>query len=830
MKLGTVALIAGLLFAFTATAGCLGAFSPAPSNKVLVFDLNDANGGIDLNDINTWGLINAPAGTDPLPDDYNDTLNLVSGDASISITGNAATDTVDIRAIGFGGVADGNLYSLLFLSDGNFLLYDLNGGANDFFNFVDGNMDGNLSVRFDVNSLQLCLSDDCINSWGDVNFGGVDTNDQTAGYRNALGQFLVDQNFGGNEAMNISRVGIGTDNPVFNVEINSGAGLADWIRVISNNGTRTFASEMDGLSLDMMFTSSTNVPWRFIIGGVPSLDLVPVSSEVNVHVYDELRWYDDEDRDGNYAGFRAYSDLNESFTWTLPTGDGNNGQAWCTDGALQLGWCDINAGGVGGGFDGNVYSLGLLRLDNNVWQIDLNTIGDVNGFRLCINGNCIDSWADVNTYQDTTDGNVYSLGLLSDLNIWQIDLNTIGDVNGFRLCINGVCIDSWADVNTYFDFNQSLGDLNNVNQSVDAAAGGAIIYYSTPANEWDDLAPGAAGQILSTQGVGNPPQWIDNTVDTNIADTNAWESGGGNVLRDDDNSVLINWVPYVDADFGIAPDRGLLLGLDTNRWLRYNGISWYTGLLNEDDTQTSMFSGTRRCQNCAFEPPPDFNYTHRLAKSGFAPIITVPEWQMHIPVSLSGGAGVLVQNYTSFLQDQNTKLSGGQTMANIDSTAHYWQTQRVEYSGQTSNTIRSYLHHYGARMDNYNGVTPIALVPPGIGCDVIQVVFDEPLPNTNYNVQLTGYNMDVEGGEPEPWLYSLHTGATIDILSKTINGFTGEVNYTLYDHIAGGGRIAFNPVTGQDAEWCNFTMMTIDMGMVAVPERFDIDWMIRMYD
>jgi len=109
MKLGTVALIAGLLFAFTATAGCLGAFSPAPSNKVLVFDLNDANGGIDLNDINTWGLINAPAGTDPLPDDYNDTLNLVSGDASISITGNAATDTVDIRAIGFGGVADGNL-------------------------------------------------------------------------------------------------------------------------------------------------------------------------------------------------------------------------------------------------------------------------------------------------------------------------------------------------------------------------------------------------------------------------------------------------------------------------------------------------------------------------------------------------------------------------------------------------------------------------------------------------------------------------------------------------------------------------------------------------
>jgi hypothetical protein len=52
---------------------------------------------------NTFGTIQTPAGTSPVADSTTDTLTLVSGDSSITITGDATTDTIDIRAVGGGG-------------------------------------------------------------------------------------------------------------------------------------------------------------------------------------------------------------------------------------------------------------------------------------------------------------------------------------------------------------------------------------------------------------------------------------------------------------------------------------------------------------------------------------------------------------------------------------------------------------------------------------------------------------------------------------------------------------------------------------------------------
>ncbi|MEK7545874.1 MAG: tail fiber domain-containing protein [Patescibacteria group bacterium] len=54
---------------------------------------------------NAWSTINAPSGTDPLPDSAADTLNLAAG-AGISVTGDATTDTLTIANTGDASAAD----------------------------------------------------------------------------------------------------------------------------------------------------------------------------------------------------------------------------------------------------------------------------------------------------------------------------------------------------------------------------------------------------------------------------------------------------------------------------------------------------------------------------------------------------------------------------------------------------------------------------------------------------------------------------------------------------------------------------------------------------
>jgi len=654
------------------------------------------------------------------------------------------------------GGFDGNIYSWDWaLLDNNAWLKDLNMTEHSVFN------------AHDVNTINLCFRNtgNCMN---DVPGGGsgIDTNIWTEQWAehdtNAL---MHDLNGGGNQAENFSHLGIGMDNPVWNIDIDTGGGLADWIRVRSNNGTRTFASELDASTLDMMLTGSTNIPWRFIVGGIPTLDLIPIASDVHVAVYDSLRWYDDEDRDGNYSAFEAYSDLNVSTTWILPIEDGNNAQVLATDGSSQLYWKTDQTGGSG--IDTNVWTAKWLN-DFNALTADLNfndhnaQVGmTANFYRYCFRdgSGCFTTWFQDTNIPNIFDGNVYSLGILSDNNVWQIDLNTIGDVNGLRLCINGDCINAWSDVNF----------------------------------------------------------WID----TNISDTNVWTAKW---LTPDYNLLTVDLIPFEDADFGTAPNTGIMLGNDDNRFLRLNSMSWYTGLLDEDDTETAMFEGTRRCWNCSFNPPPDFNYTHDLIKSGFGSYIDVPEWRQSIPADLSGGLGPLTQNNISFQQQQQVTLSGEQTMNDLNTEQHWWRGVKWSYPGKTSTIFREGVFHTGARYDTYNGTTPVALVVPGMGCDVINPIFDEALPNSNYSIQLTGYEYIVEYGEPEPQLGYLHIDGVIQPGTKQPNAFRGSANYRLYNLF---GQIITNPATGEAGDWCNYIQMTVDLGIVTgiAPE---IDWTLRM--
>lgn len=49
---------------------------------------------------NSFETINAPSGTDPVADSSTDTLNLASGAAALSITGDSATDTITLDIAG----------------------------------------------------------------------------------------------------------------------------------------------------------------------------------------------------------------------------------------------------------------------------------------------------------------------------------------------------------------------------------------------------------------------------------------------------------------------------------------------------------------------------------------------------------------------------------------------------------------------------------------------------------------------------------------------------------------------------------------------------------
>lgn len=70
----------------------------------------------------------------------------------------------------------------------------------------------------------------------------------------------------------------------------------------------------------------------------------PIFSQLRIGAQNELRFYDSDD--SNFTGIRAPSALTGNITFTLPDGDGTNGQVLSTDGAGTLSWAD---GGSGGG-------------------------------------------------------------------------------------------------------------------------------------------------------------------------------------------------------------------------------------------------------------------------------------------------------------------------------------------------------------------------------------------------------------------------------------------------------------------------------------------------
>jgi len=86
------------------TAVTLGSYGS--SSEVATFTVDQqgrltaaANVTIDgsgISNNNAFTTINVPTGTDPVANAYNDTLNFISSDSSVNISGNSTTDTIDL--------------------------------------------------------------------------------------------------------------------------------------------------------------------------------------------------------------------------------------------------------------------------------------------------------------------------------------------------------------------------------------------------------------------------------------------------------------------------------------------------------------------------------------------------------------------------------------------------------------------------------------------------------------------------------------------------------------------------------------------------------------
>ena len=98
----------------------------------------------------SFRTINVPTGTDPVADAYNDTLNFISSDSSVVISGNSTTDTIDIKV---GSGVNTNLYnsngtlsgSRTVTQSGNRLKFDSSSAEST--DFVKGNQTGDNTPR-----------------------------------------------------------------------------------------------------------------------------------------------------------------------------------------------------------------------------------------------------------------------------------------------------------------------------------------------------------------------------------------------------------------------------------------------------------------------------------------------------------------------------------------------------------------------------------------------------------------------------------------------------------------------------------------------------------
>lgn len=99
---------------------------------------------------------------------------------------------------------------------------------------------------------------------------------------------------------------------------------------------------VDNIRIDGNTISSTDTNGTITLTPDGS-GVVDFSSTINVLTQGELRLQDSSG--GEYMGFKAPSTVTSSTSFTLPDGDGSNGQVLSTDGSATLSWATVGGGG-----------------------------------------------------------------------------------------------------------------------------------------------------------------------------------------------------------------------------------------------------------------------------------------------------------------------------------------------------------------------------------------------------------------------------------------------------------------------------------------------------
>ena len=122
-----------------------------------------------------------------------------------------------------------------------------------------------------------------------------------------------------------------------------------------------------GSSKELLSSSVTPTELGYVSGVTSSLQTqldakLFINSTVNLNLLTENEVRFQDQTGGEYMGFKAPAVVTSSTSFTLPDGDGNNGQALITNGSTVLSWGD--AGGGGGAK--NYFDTGMTDLDSGV--------------------------------------------------------------------------------------------------------------------------------------------------------------------------------------------------------------------------------------------------------------------------------------------------------------------------------------------------------------------------------------------------------------------------------------------------------------------------------
>jgi len=246
-----------------------------------------------------FGIINAD-GTNIIADSVGDTVTLSPGN-NISITGNAASDTI---TIGVTGIA------LDSISNGTSNVSVVSSGGN-----ITVGIGGSEVAEFSSSLLTVT---------GNVSGSNI----TTGGVVDATG--------------NVSGGNITTAGDVTTATVTaSGA--------ISSETTITATGNISGgnITTGGVVDATGNVSGGNITtaGDLSVSGLSTLSGNVRIQGQNQLQFFDSDS--SHYVSFKSANTVSANVNWTLPNADGSNGQVLSTNGTGDLVW--ITVGGGGGG-------------------------------------------------------------------------------------------------------------------------------------------------------------------------------------------------------------------------------------------------------------------------------------------------------------------------------------------------------------------------------------------------------------------------------------------------------------------------------------------------